>query len=82
VIAHPSGEVFINTQSTPALARAGTGDVLAGMIAAFASQHMNAFEAAQCAVWLHSQRALQIETELSAAHCDALRLAIHSARVD
>jgi NAD(P)H-hydrate epimerase len=82
IIAHPNGEVFINTQSTPALARAGTGDVLAGMIAAFASQRMSAFEAAQCAVWLHSQRALQIETELSAAQCDALRLATAPASVD
>jgi hydroxyethylthiazole kinase-like uncharacterized protein yjeF len=82
VIAHPSGEVFINTQSTPALARAGTGDVLAGMIAAFAAHRMSAFEAAQCAVWLHSQRALQIDAELSTAQCDALRLATHTSCVD
>ncbi len=75
VIATPNNEVFINTQSTAALARAGTGDVLAGMIVSLAAQGLNALESAKCAVWLHSQFALLLEHEHSCAGVDALKLA-------
>jgi hydroxyethylthiazole kinase-like uncharacterized protein yjeF len=82
VIASPTGEVFINTQTTPALAKAGTGDVLAGLITAFAARGLSPLEAAKCGVWLHSQRALEIEATLSASHCNAMRLATHAPCVD
>jgi NAD(P)H-hydrate epimerase len=45
----------INESKTPALATMGTGDVLAGIIAGFASSHRNAFESAAAAVYLHSK---------------------------
>jgi hydroxyethylthiazole kinase-like uncharacterized protein yjeF len=57
VISHPDGRVFVNTQSTPALAQAGSGDVLAGLIVGYAAQGMTAFDAAVVSVWQHSQTA-------------------------
>lgn len=45
----------INEPATPALATMGTGDVLSGIIAGFASFHRNAFESAAAGVYLHSK---------------------------
>ncbi|MFQ5428299.1 MAG: NAD(P)H-hydrate dehydratase, partial [Thermodesulfobacteriota bacterium] len=53
IIASPPGDVYINTTGGPALATAGTGDVLAGMIGGFLAQGLSALEAAMAAVYLH-----------------------------
>ena len=53
VIASPEGETFINTTGNPGLAKGGSGDVLAGMIAGFASQGLTPLESAQAGVFLH-----------------------------
>ena len=45
----------INRPETPVLATMGTGDALAGMIAAYSSIHKNQFESAAAAVYAHSK---------------------------
>ena len=53
VMARPDGFVVINTTGNPALATAGTGDVLAGLCGALLAQQWPPWEALLGAVWLH-----------------------------
>jgi hydroxyethylthiazole kinase-like uncharacterized protein yjeF len=57
VIARPDGLAVINVTGSPALATAGTGDVLAGLCGALLAQRWPAWEAALAAVWLHGAAA-------------------------
>jgi len=58
VIAAPDGSSTTIPVATPALARAGSGDVLAGMIVGLLAQGMNAYLAAITGTWLHAQAGL------------------------
>jgi len=55
VIAVPDGRIFVIPSATSALAKAGTGDVLAGMITGLRAQGLGAVESAVCAAWIHAQ---------------------------
>lgn len=58
VVADPGGEVLASGVETPALATAGSGDVLAGAIGAFLAAGATPFEAAGCGVAVHGAAGL------------------------
>ncbi len=79
VIARNDGCYAINPTGSPALATAGTGDVLTGMLAALLAQGYDAWTSTQAAVWLHGRAAEGagdiglVAGELAARAVDVLR---------
>jgi hydroxyethylthiazole kinase-like uncharacterized protein yjeF len=53
VIARPDGRVRVNPTGTPALATAGSGDVLAGLCGALLAGGLDPFDAGSVGAWLH-----------------------------
>jgi hydroxyethylthiazole kinase-like uncharacterized protein yjeF len=53
IVAEPSGRVYVNTTGNPALATAGSGDVLAGVCGALLAQHLSPIDAARLATHIH-----------------------------
>ena len=55
LVALPDGRVAVNRGGAPALATAGTGDVLSGVIGAFLAKRMDPFHAACAGVLVHAR---------------------------
>ena len=67
VVAAPDGRVTVIPVATPALARAGTGDVLAGLIVGLRAQGLDAYEAAVAGAWIHARAGLYAADDLGTA---------------
>jgi NAD(P)H-hydrate epimerase len=57
VVAAPDGRVTVNPTGSEALASAGTGDVLTGVVGAFLARGLEPFAAASAAAWVHGAAA-------------------------
>lgn len=66
-IASPDGNIMVSPWANPALATAGTGDVLAGIIAAFLAQDKEPFASAALGVYIHGLAGELIKDELGQA---------------
>jgi NAD(P)H-hydrate epimerase len=64
IVADPDGKTAVIPIANPALARAGTGDVLAGIIVGLRGQGLAAFEAAVCGCWIHAQSGMKAAQKL------------------
>jgi len=64
VVASPDGRVTISPFSNPALATAGTGDVLAGIIGALMAQGAGPYDAAVAGVYAHAKAAETLRERL------------------
>jgi ADP-dependent NAD(P)H-hydrate dehydratase / NAD(P)H-hydrate epimerase len=67
IITEPNGRTRINWLANPALASAGTGDVLAGLLAGLLAQNVSPFNAASAAVYLHAAAADLVSAEIGHA---------------
>jgi NAD(P)H-hydrate epimerase len=69
IIAAPDGKTCVIPVATSALAKAGTGDALAGTITGYLAQGLSPYEAAITGAWIHAQAGLaaaqQMGTEAS-----------------
>ncbi len=64
IVADPSGKAMVSPFANPALASAGTGDVLAGAIAGLLSQGLSLGDAAALAVYIHGVAGERVRSEL------------------
>ena len=68
IVARPGGPLAISLGGTPALATAGTGDVLSGLIGALLAKRMDPFVAASLGVLAHALAAHHAAERLGADH--------------
>ena len=71
VVASPDGRTMVMPFATPALARAGTGDVLAGAIVGFMAQGLPAYESGVIAAFIHG-RAGELAEEIIGSEASVL----------
>ncbi len=51
--ATPEGDAFVNSTGNPGMAKAGTGDILTGMISALLAQGLSPQDASVLGVYMH-----------------------------
>ena len=79
LIASPDGRLRVNMQPNNALARGGTGDVLAGLITGLAAKS-DPFDAASLGVFLHSRSGYLAREDLTPYAMTASDLVIYLPR--
>ena len=77
LVALPSGQCFFNKTGGPGLAKAGSGDLLAGLIGGLLAQGLAPGDAAVCGVYLHGAAA-----DLCAAHKSSTGMLPHELTED
>lgn len=65
VVGLPDGRCLVNATGNPGMAKGGSGDLLAGMIASFLAQGMAPEKAAMCGVYLHGKAGDRAAEDLS-----------------
>jgi hydroxyethylthiazole kinase-like uncharacterized protein yjeF len=79
-IADAGGAARINPESTPALARGGSGDVLTGLLGGLLSQaavepdHLSLIDVVQAAAWWHAEAGIRAARERTVLGVDAFTL--------
>lgn len=72
VVASPGGEIVVCDLATPALATAGTGDVLTGIVAAFLAKGLAPMRAVPAAVVAHSLAACAVSPQAGLVASDVV----------
>lgn len=75
LVAEKNRGLYLNKTGNPGMAKAGSGDVLTGIIAAFLAQGLSGFEAAKYGVYLHGTAgdlAAQQKTQLAMTASDII----------
>jgi NAD(P)H-hydrate epimerase len=67
VVAAPDGRTTVIPFRTPALATAGTGDVLAGAIAGLLAQGLSPYDASVCGAYLHGLAGIMAQRQVGDA---------------
>ncbi|WP_414753815.1 NAD(P)H-hydrate dehydratase [Anabaena sp. CCY 9910] len=84
-IANPQGSVWINPESTPALARGGSGDVLTGLLGGLLAQAVNkeipVEDIVATAAWWHGQAGILAASERTELGVDAFTLSQYLLKV-
>ncbi|MBD2293671.1 NAD(P)H-hydrate dehydratase [Anabaena sphaerica FACHB-251] len=84
-ISNPQGVVWINPESTPALARGGSGDVLTGLMGGILAQvvnkQVNIENVVATAAWWHSQAGILAAKERTELGVDAFTLTQYLMRI-
>ena len=67
IVADPDGRSSVIPVATAALARAGSGDVLAGVIVGLLGQGLEPYQAAVAGAWIHGQAGMVAQEELGSS---------------